>query len=56
MNRTPMSYRGDDSHFVNRTYQKPSKSQFANENFSIFQDLQDIHRLIDKGEIKIDNM
>ena len=53
-----MSLRGDHSlRFGNSTYQKPGKPiQFSNEQFSIFQDLQEIHQKIDRGEIKIDNM
>ena len=43
----------------NRAFQKATSKQpiqFAGEHFSIFQDLQDIHRRIDKGEIQIDDL
>ena len=40
----------------NQSSCKPTQSlYFSNENFTIFQDIQEIHCNIDKGEIKIDN-
>ena len=51
---TQPGYRSYYDH--NQSFHRPTQSvYFANENFTVFHDMQEVHQRIDEGEIKIDN-